>query len=84
MPGGIQVMSEWFYIKQWSNNKQYSWLLIDKQGNILLSDVNKHDAVLKSLELEKQGIKTYVVNKHEQRYNDILTTNRGKNENSNT
>ena len=78
-------MSEWFYIKQWRLNEQKSWCIIDTQGNILLSDVNKQVANSKQEELEDLDIKTYIVNKNGKRYNDLVTKKLGDhNENSNT
>ena len=78
-------MSEWFYIRQWSVNKENTWCLIDTKGTILLADISRYDADLKKLELEKQDIKTYIVNKNEKRYTSLVSEEqRGRNENSNT
>lgn len=78
-------MSEWFYIRQWSLNKENTWCLIDTQGKILISNISRHDADLKKIELENQDIKTYIVNKNEQRYTNLVSKEqRGHNENNNT
>jgi hypothetical protein len=57
-------MSEWFYIKQWAHNYKKVWCVVDKQGNLLLSDVIKIDANSKKEELQESNIETYVVNKY--------------------
>jgi hypothetical protein len=77
-------MSEWFYIRQWKSNNQKIWCLIDSEGRLLISGIDKFEADLKKIELANQNIKVYVVNKYQEKYNDILAKKRGKDENSNT
>tara|TARA_R110001599_G_scaffold148208_1_gene331860 strand:+ start:739 stop:978 length:240 start_codon:yes stop_codon:yes gene_type:complete len=77
-------MSEWFYIKQWAHNYKKVWCVVDKQGNLLLSDVIKIDANSKKEELQESNIETYVVNKYDSRYVNLICKNRRDDENSHT
>tara|TARA_R110001592_G_scaffold360706_1_gene669581 strand:- start:1005 stop:1244 length:240 start_codon:yes stop_codon:yes gene_type:complete len=77
-------MSEWFYIRQWNQNKEKVWCVIDNNGIVILTDVDKFTADSKNEELKNLDVHTHVVNKNETKYTYLVSKSRGKNENSNT
>jgi hypothetical protein len=61
-------MSEWFHIRQWKENRSKVWCLFDKEGNILISDVDKYTAQQKQEELINQCIETQLVKRQDTVY----------------
>jgi hypothetical protein len=76
-------MSEWFHIRQWAENRSKTWCLFDKEGNMIITDVDKHTAQLKQAELIKQCIETQLVNRQEYLYNKTINSKKRKKNNEN-
>jgi len=77
-------MSEWFYIKQWNQNKEKTWCVISNEGVVILADVDKPTADYKYQELKQLELHVHVVNKNETKYTHLVSKHRGKNENNST
>ena len=71
-------MSEWFHIRQWQENRKKVWCLFDCEGNMLIDNVDRYTAMTMQEELKAQSIKTQIVSKHHDLYDEIARTAKRK------
>ena len=78
------MSNQWFYIRQWSDNRECMWSVISREGKIIEENITKYEAesVKYNLEKENRDIQYFIVNKKDPRYNEIVSYNNFKSGNS--
>lgn len=74
------MSNQWFYIRQWNNNREKMWAVVDNFGNFIEKNINKYEAEdLKcKLEKENKNIKYFIVNKQDSKYDELISYNKIK------
>ena len=78
------MSNQWFYIRQWTINRECMWAIISSDGEIIKENINKYEAedIKYKLEKENANKRYHIVNKQDSRYSEMVSYNKLKSGNS--